>query len=926
MFALIALFLAADPSIPFNRFVLDNGLEVIVNEDHHLPIVAVNMTYHVGSVDEPRTRTGFAHLFEHLMFQGSRHIASNDHMRLLTDAGASFVNGSTHFDYTDYVEDVPSNQLELAFWLESDRMGYLLDTLDQKKLDNQRDVVKNERRQRYENAPYGQVFEVTLRNLFPNTHPYHSSPIGSMAHLDAATIDDVKNFFRTYYVPANATLVLSGDVTLAQAKMLADKYFAPIAKRPAPKRVAIVAPLKPGQQKIVVDEHLGKLARVNYAWIAPPFFAPDDAALDFVGTTLSEGKSSRLYKALVREKKIAQSVEASEQSLGASSMFVISATAQPGVDCKTLDAAMSEVMADLLAHPPTDAELQRTKNRFETQFVGNLQSLHGRASLLQSFNHYRHDPGAADFEFARHRKLTATDLASAAAKYLSPEKRLTVWAVPTSEGKPAVLADDAPPPQKNTSAMAALKPLADAPFRQKAPAPGAAPKLQLPAFQRATLANGLNVLVAEDHRLPLVAAAVGLLGGATLDPSDKAGLAQLTFDLLDEGAAGKDALQLDDALANIGTELHAVSGRDGGFVAMVVLKNNVPTAMSLLGDVVLHPTFAAADVDRLRDEHISHWVASTANAPRMGLEQILTTVYGKGTPYGHPQQGTDVSLRAISRDDIVGFHKREFGPDRAAIVLVGDVTLAEAKDAAQKVFGDWKKSTHTEIAKVAAPKALAATAKKTLAIYPRPHAPQTFIALGALAMPAGAPDEEALDLASAAFGGEFNSRLNMNLREEKGITYGASSHLDAARQAGIVTITTSVRAEDTAVGVKEIFAELQKLKSKPLSADELGFVKNAAILSLPGRFDGLGQVAESAAHLFLFNLPLDFYQSEQARTEAVTLAEAQKSAEKYFAADGLHVVLVGDPDLLKAQLGQDYDLQMLSPLVPTPAANKGGAR
>jgi zinc protease len=913
------LALAADPTIAFDKFTLDNGLEVIVHEDHRLPIVAVNVTYHVGAIDEPRTRTGFAHLYEHLMFQGSKHVADEAHFRLLTNAGASLVNGSTHNDFTNYVENVPANQLALALWLEADRMGYLLDTLDQKKLDNQRLVVKNERRQRYENQPYGLVMEAVQQNLFPPSHPYHGGVIGSMAHLDAASMEDVKNFYRTFYVPSNATLTLAGDVTLAQAKALVEKYFGTFPKRPAPQHAIPAPPGKPQQSKVVLEERLGQLARVTLAWATPPVLQPGDAALDFAADVLAQGKSSRLYRALVLEQKIAQDVDASQQGLGAGSMFTIEATGLPGVTCEQLDAALTKVLAEMRQRPPTAEELARVRNRFETSYVSALQSIggmHGRANLLQLFNHYTKDPGGITGELARHRAVTEPAIADAQARYLSDDKRLTVWSVPT-RGKAKVentaqIKDDAPKLEK----MPEVKgegPLPEEAFRQVAPPAGPTPQLTLPAYQSVQLANKLTVMVAESHQLPLVAAVVSIRAGATLDPSDKPGLAQFTFDVLDEGAAGKDTMALDDAMAGLGSEIRAGGTRDGGFVSALVLKRNLDRALAIAADVVLRPTFAAADVERIRGQRISDWVGSTASPSRMGLEQLIAQLYGRTHPYGHPQQGTHASLTAITREDLVAFHAREFGPDRAAVIFVGDITLAEAKAVAEKTFGAWKSPLHK--AEKLLP--VIAARRKQILLYERPQAPQTFIAAAAPTFPVGHPDEEALDLVSDVFGGQFASRLNLNLREDKGITYGASSSLNVFRGTGLVLTQTSVRAEETGVGVSEIFAEMQRLHDKPVTEDELAQVKSAAILSLSGEFENLFAVAQAAGNLFLYRQPLDYYAKAPARVTGVTLAQARAAADKYFAPNKMQVVLVGDPALITKQvaglkLGELQDIKPLN--------------
>ncbi|MEE8410436.1 MAG: pitrilysin family protein [Myxococcota bacterium] len=423
----------ADVSIPFEKYVIEsNGLEVILSEDHQLPIVAVNLWYHAGPINEAVGRTGFAHLFEHLMFQGSKNVGDDQHFKLLEAAGASMINGTTDYDRTNYFETVPSNRLELALWLESDRMGFLLDTLTQEKLDNQRQVVMNERRQSVENVPYGPSGEKMVQTLFPSDHPYYGYVIGSMKDLDAASLDDVHAFFERYYAPANATLVVAGDIDPTATKALIAKYFGSLARRPAPADRPVQTPPITSERVETVEEPI-QLARVQLGWLAPASFAPGDADCDVLAFILGHGKTSRLYKRLVYELEIAQTVSASQESLALASIFTVTVTGRPGVDVEKLQTETQKVLDAIRAAPPKKREVLRARNRLVTHKITGLQRLGGfggRADLLNRYNLYLDDPDYLAQDMARYDAVTPTTVHALAKTLLASDKRAVVITVP----------------------------------------------------------------------------------------------------------------------------------------------------------------------------------------------------------------------------------------------------------------------------------------------------------------------------------------------------------------------------------------------------------------------------------------------------------------------------------------------------------------
>lgn len=891
----------ATPNLPVEKFVLDNGLEVLVHEDHRLPIVAVNVTYHVGALNEPADRTGFAHFFEHLMFQGSKHVGDEQHMKLLSDAGGSAVNGFTTNDYTVYLETVPTHELELALWLESDRMGFLLDTLSSEKLETQREVVKNERRQRFDNAPYGMMRDAMNKSLFPATHPYFGSVIGSMAHLDAASLDDVKRFFATYYAPSNATLCLAGDVTTAQAKTLANKWFGSFAKKPKPAAASVQAPTKPALQRMVLAEQKGKLGKVQWLWLSPAVNQPGEAELDFVASLLGDGESSRLYRSLVLEQKVASAVSLGNQSQAAGSMFILSATAAPGKTTVELEAALEKAFTEALATPFTDEELNRTKARYETQTLHALTNVGDRARTLQVYNHYEGNPNGLQKDLERHQKLTPAALQTAAKQYLTADRRATVVAIPQSElaarqKQGPVTLDSMPaglPPSKSEPALAVTLET-DNPMRATRPASGERSKLIVPKFQSKKLANGLTVIVSENHQFPLVNLSLSLRVGSGHDPEALPGVYGFLYNVIDAGTQELDAQSLDKRLGDLGTGIGAGSSRDGGWLSSLVLRRNLDDLLPLLAGMAQKPRLQSDDIERIRQQRLSQWLGLTGSPDGLAALAANKRWFGETSPYGHPALGGQAMLQKISADDLKAAHQRGFTPEQAALVMVGDITLDEAVAIATKNFGTWK-NPQAKINKIVSKEA---KINDEVWVVDMKGSPQTVVHYSAAGIPNAHPDEEVLALALDAFGGNFNSRLNLNLREDKGITYGARASNQAQAKAGMIVASSAVRAEATGLALQEMMAELQGLQKKPLSQAELEFVRNAWLLSMTAEFETNEAAAGYASNTFIMGEPLNQIEKELDKVRQVKVADLRKACEKYLTQQRFRFILVGDPDLI----------------------------
>src|SRR5712691_8950124 len=512
------------PKIKFEKYTLANGLDVILSEDHRLPMVAVNIWYHVGPANEAAGRTGFAHLFEHMMFEGSKHVPGNTHFRHLEAAGATDINGTTDFDRTNYFETLPSNQLELALWLESDRMGYLPDKLDQAGLTNQQDVVRNERRQSIENSPYGIVEEGVYHLLFPKTHPYHADVMGSHADIQAAKLEDVRNFFKLYYAPNNASLAIVGDFDPAQAKQWVEKYFGPLKRgAPVPKIAAVTPPITAERRAVIHDQV--ELPRVYEAWLTSPIFKPGDALADLSSNILGGGKSSRLYKKLVYEKQIALDVSAFQNSLVLGSVFEVVVTARPGHNAEEIEKAIEAELEAFRKDGPTSAELERARNGIETRIIQGLQRLGGFAGIADRLNEYNHYLGTPDYlaqDLARYQNATVASIRAFAQEQLKPSARVVVYGIP---GKPD-LGPDVPTPKtlekgKSTGGEAFN---VEAAWRTNAPQAGPSPQLSLPVPDIFKLENGLTVVYNYRPGLPVVAVDLVFNTGSWANPIDKPGL------------------------------------------------------------------------------------------------------------------------------------------------------------------------------------------------------------------------------------------------------------------------------------------------------------------------------------------------------------------------------------------------------------------
>jgi zinc protease len=892
------------PTIKYEKYTLPNGLDVILSENHRLPLVSVDVWYHVGPANEVAGRTGFAHLFEHMMFEGSKHVKARVQDRMLEGAGATNYNGTTNFDRTNYFESVPANQLELGLWLESDRMGYLLDALDQAKLSNQQDVVRNERRQSLEGRPYGIVEEGMYHLLFPKTHPYYANVIGSHADIQAAKLEDVKNFFKLYYAPNNASLAIVGDFDPAQAKAMVERYFGPLKRGTDVPKVTVTTPPITAERKATIEDHV-ELPRVYMAWITSPRYKPGDADAHLASLILGGGMSSRLYKSLVYDKQIAHDVNVSQDSLTLGSVFEIVVTARPGHTAEEIQKAVDDELTKLRDQGPDQKELERAQNLWETRMLTGLEVMGGFGGVADALNRYNYfvgNPGYLGEDLARHRRATVATVKQFADDQLATNARVVVYGVP---GQPDLGPNVPTPPAPKVSQGNSEESVnADASWRSQAPTPAAERPLHLPAPTSFTLANGLTVLLSPGTDMPIVTANLVFKTGSDVNPLDKPGLASFTSAMLKQGTATRSALQIADDTAQLGASLDASASTDSSTVSARSLRKNFGATLDLMADVALHANFPTAEVERQRASRLGDLVQAQQRPGTVATMSAKQILYGPMHAYGFTDLGTTPSVKGMTREDLQGYWQKNFVPNNAALVVSGPITEGELRPLVESAFGSWTKGTPGG----PAPDTRLMPGSARITVVDKPGAPQTSVLVGEIGVPRSTPDYPSVSVMNAILGGLFSSRVNLNLREDHGYTYGASSYFVFGKGAGPFFVGSAVRTDVTAPAVSEIFKEVKRIIDAPITDAELTMGRDALSRSLPGNFETTASTVASVDDLYVYDLGLDFYAKFPAALAAVTEASVQAAAKAHLHPDEMIVVCVGDrakiePGLAKLALG-----------------------
>ena len=892
--------------IPYEQFTLKNGLRVIVHTDRKAPVVAVSVWYHVGSRFEPQGKTGFAHLFEHLMFYGSEN-ADGPFFGRLEDIGATDWNGTTWFDRTNYFETVPTGALDRALFLESDRMGHLLGAVTQTKLDTQRGVVQNEKRMG-ENEPYGLVEYAQLAAMLPEGHPYRHSTIGSMADLNAASLADVQNWFKTHYGPNNAVLVLAGDIDAATAKAKAEKWFGNIPAGPQPKDVDATVPTLDRDVEKVMHDNVAA-TRLYRNWIVPGVNSTDLPQLDLAMSVFGGLSSSRLDNILVRGEKVAVAVKASIQPFEKLSIAEITVDVKPGQDPVAVGRRLDQLLADYLAKGPTADEVQRAATQQLSGTIGGLEKVggfSGKAVTLAEGAVYSNDPEKYKKDLALYAAATLQTVGDAARKWLGrPVFRLTVAPGERSAEdnalagnathhpayfrdpkKPAPVATT--PPAATKIAQPAIEPVKD---------------LEFPSVEHAKLKNGIPVIFARRATVPVVRVSVSFDAGNAADDKAKLGTAGLTTALLDEGTRTRSSIQIAEEQERLGAAISAGNGMDTTSVGLYALKPNLDASLGLLSDVIRNPAFAPAEVERLRGQVLTRIAAEKTEPMPIAQRLLPPLLYGQAHPYGIPftGSGTQSGVKAVTRADLVTFHDKWLRPDNATIFVTGDTTLADVMPLLEKRFGDWKAPKVAKGTKLFRMDRMMRPSR--IILVDKPQSPQSMILAGLLTGKQGTDNPVTLITANEVLGGSSTSRLIMDLRETKGWAYSAGTALPGVKETIPLLVFAPVQTDKTGESIIAARKDIGDfVTSKGTTAAERNQTINSQILSLPGSFETSSDLLAAMMRNRLLGRPDDYYAKLPAIYRAMTPADLDRAAREAINPDRLIWVVVGDAKLVRPQL------------------------
>ncbi|MEL7025371.1 MAG: pitrilysin family protein [Pseudomonadota bacterium] len=865
--------------IPYTQFQLDNGLTVIVHEDHKAPIVAVNVWYHVGSKDERPGRTGFAHLFEHLMFNGSENY-DDEYFGPFEKIGATDQNGTTSFDRTNYFQNVPTTGLDVALFMESDRMGHLLGAVSQERLDEQIGVVLNEKRQG-ENQPYGRVFGHLVEAVFPKGHPYSWLPIGSAEDVEAATLEDVREWFKTYYGPNNAVLVLAGDITPEVAREKAQLYFGDIPPGPPIARHEAWVPSLDGEHREVLQDRVPQ-TRIYKAWPAPEWAAEDTDLLQLATAILGGGKNSRLYERLVYNDQTATDVSAGMLSVEIAGIILVTATVQPGGDAAAVEQAMDEEIARFLEKGPTRDELNRERTGALAGFVRGAERVGGfggKSDILAENFVYGGSPDFYKTSLARLEAATTRSIQAAAQRWMTD----------------GVYVLSVVPFDSNLTAKG------EGADRSAVPYPDTFPSVGFPDFEKATLDNGLKLVVANRSDVPLVNFSMVFDAGYAADQFGQPGTASLTMSMLDEGTRKLSALEISEALAQLGANYGAGSNLDNATIGLNTLKQTMGDALDIYADIILNPAFPENELDRLKKSTLAGIQRERTQPQAMALRVLPRIMYGEGHAYSQPLtgSGTEASVSAIDQAALKDFHNTWIRPNNATLIIVGDTTLAEIRPEIESRFGKWRPGeTPTKTLDT-----VAQQSSEQIYVVNREGSEQSMIIAGHVVPSSSDAADLAIEAANQVLGGDFSARLNMNLREDKNWSYGAYSTVVDAQAQRPFLILAPVQTDKTADSIAELRRELSDyVGERPADAEELERVIAKNTLSLPGRWETIGSVNSSLAAMVRFDLPDDYWTTYADRTRGLTLDAVQSQAQRVLKPDNMIWVVVGDLERIREQL------------------------
>jgi zinc protease len=894
--------------IPYEKYQLDNGLTLIIHEDHSDPMVHVDVTYHVGSAREELKKSGFAHFFEHMMFQGSENVADEEHFKIITDAGGT-LNGTTNRDRTNYFETVPVNQLETMLWLEADRMGFLLPAVTQQKFEVQRATVKNEKGQNYDNRPYGQTFEIIAAALYPYGHPYSWLTIGKLEDLDRVDVNDLKRFFLRWYGPNNATLTIGGDVKPKEVVKLVEKYFGNIPSGPEVEAMKLDAPVLESDRYVsYIDKNI-RFPALVFTYPTVPRFHPDEAALDVLADILGGGRGSYFYKNFVANRKAiqAQASHPASELAGEFQMFVLPFPGQTLADFET---AMRQILEDFEKDGVSEEDVAKFKATYESSTINGLQSVSGKVSQLASYETFYGNPDAIKFDLERYMKVTKEDVMRVFKKYVKGKSAVIMSVVPNEETAPAkpdnyeIPTDgDNPFPMTDYSGLEYERPSGDKVDRSKRPEVGPNPLANVPEFWKAGFDNGLKIIGTVSDEIPTVTMQLTIQGGHKMDANDraKAGLASMTAGLLNESTENYSAEEIQKALERLGSRVSVFAGNSSTSVSISSLKKNLDETLELAEEILMRPAFKEEDFARIKQQQMEGIKANQKDPASVASQVFNRLLYGKDHIYSMPTSGTEETVENITLEDVKAFYQSYYTPSLAELVIVGDISEEEVM-AKLDFLKNWE-SKEVNIPEM--PKSDDVDKTKVF-LVDKAKAPQSQIRIGYVTDLTYdvTGDYFKSNLMNFALGGAFNSRINLNLREDKGWTYGARSYFSGATDTETAAFVASAGVKATASdsSVVEFMNEITQFGKEGITEEELSFMRNAVGQRDARSYETPRQKAGFLGRILRYDLDRSFVDEQAEIVQNISKKEIDALAKKYLKYDKMNILLVGDAESIRPKL------------------------
>ena len=893
--------------INYEKYMMPNGLQVVLHQDHSDPVISYAIMYHVGSSREVPGRTGFAHLFEHLLFSGSENVPNGVFDKVIENAGGSN-NGFTSRDVTAYFESFPKNALEKILWLESDRMGFFINSVTPRNLAIQQNVVQNEKRQGEDNSPYGFTSYVISKNLYPASHPYNWEVIGEMDDLANANVDDVREFYQNFYGPNNATLVLAGDFEPDSVRLLLEKYFGEVKPRGAVAARTAMPVTLTESKRLYHEDNFANVPEINLVWPVPENYTKDSYALSFLSELLSSGKKAPMYKVLVKEKQLTSRVSAYNGAEELAGEFTISVTANEGKNLKEIEEAINEAFTRFETDGFTDREMERIKATMEKSFYQGLTSVMNKAIQMASYNTLLNDPGFFGKDIENIKAVTREDIMRVYEAYIKGKPHIVTSFVP--KGQPGMMAENSVRATVNEeditkASQVVIEDIRETPVEKTAsvidrtvePEAGPEPEVRVPEVWRATLKNGIEVYGTVNRELPLVSMSIVLAGGAQLDDISMPGVASMAAAVLPQGTKNKTPEELEEEVELLGSSIFMrASGEEITFSGSTLSRNFART-VSLMKEILLEPRWDSAEFVMAQTRTRNGLIQAQARPGSVASEQFMKLVYGPGNILGYDLRGTKESVEQITPDILKAFYERNFSPSVTSVYVAGNVSKDEVLEALKPLEAEWQ-AKEVPVRSYELP---ATPEKSQIYFVDIPGSRQSVVYAGYLAMTRNDPDWVKADFANYRMGGAFTSILNQILREQKGFTYGARSGFREMKSPAPFIISTSVRSDATLETLEIITGELQKYR-EGIAEEELQFIKNSMIRSNALRFETNEALADMLSYIGKYGFSDDWVRKEEDVIRTMTVEDHKAITQKYFDPGRMYYVVVGDAATQMKQL------------------------